>query len=934
MFVILILSSIIMMSFLVSVKASISEIDNALNNAILYLEDVQKTSQGHEGEFATYRWLLPSQIDKEYNFTVFTTPFVLYTLNLLTRTHSDLAQVGTSAFENMRSLAATFLLSNVETLEGHTGIWRFYGPGSDLPPDLDSTCCNLECLLSFNPALWGDPISGDLTDYFLNYRRVDGAFYTWFEVPSDVCAGTTANVLFFYAARNEEHRIQTTMDWLNDQIDKMILGLAYHELYYRSPYAFTYFVARAYTDGGAETFLSASQREDIRNYILADQEADGSWPTYSEYVGPEDELETALALISLINLGFSELTSSEQANVEKGIEYLLNAQNPDGSWPCACFYLGGPPKIYFGSKEHTTAICMEALAKYARTTSWTTTMAVSTQSTEDSYDPSSAVDSSGNVHIAWTDETSYLGSGTDKDIFYRRYEPGSGWITVDVVSTQNTGYSINPSLAVDWQGNAHVVWEDNTNYEDCGNDFDVFYKRWQVAQGTWTNTEVVSIGSDAWSGEPAVAVDSDGMVHVVWSDGTNYESCGTDYDVFYKRYDPGSGWGDVVVVSTESTESSLFLSIAVGPDDAVHVVWSDLTNYESCGIEYDVFYKRYDPSSGLGNLVVVSTESTGNSLFPSVAADSLNNVHIAWHDLTNYAGSGTDSDIFYKRYETGSGWTTTKIVSTESTGNSEEPSVVADSNGNTHIAWTDETDYLNSETDKDIFYKQGELPTYTLTITRSDGGTTVPVPETYKYIRRRTISVTAIPFAGYRFDHWELDGSNVGDNNPYSVFMDRNHDLHAVFESLPPACQVSPTSLNFGTVYLGSHRDKTFTITNTGGGTLTGTVSESCSHYSIVSGGGSYSLGAGQSVTVTVRFAPTEEKTYTCTIETGTGICSDVSCTGTGYEPTGVGGVIIPIDKLGLLAPYIISTSIIAVTATATIIYAKRKSKHRKTKNK
>lgn len=352
------------MLFLVPAKRRNLNIDAALENAILYLEKVQSPAQGQVGEFAAYLWLLPDQSDKEYNFAVFTTPFVLHTLNQLALTHSNLSQVRTEAFEDMKSLAAAHLLNNMETLEGHAGVWRFYGPGDILPPDLDDTCCNLECLLSMNASLWGDRISDDLTAYFLKYRDEEGAFYTWMaDPPFEVCAGVNANVLFFYASRNEEQTIQTAMDWLHGQISKMLLGQPYNAVHYRSPYAFTYFVSRAYADGGAQTFLNASQRESMRSYILADQEADGSWPT--QYVGSEDELETALALVSLANLGSSELTSDELAKVEKGMEYLLNAQNLDGSWPCACFYLGALPDIHFGSNELTTAICMEALAKFS-----------------------------------------------------------------------------------------------------------------------------------------------------------------------------------------------------------------------------------------------------------------------------------------------------------------------------------------------------------------------------------------------------------------------------------------------------------------------------------------------------------------------------------------------------------------------------------------
>jgi immune inhibitor A len=104
----------------------------------------------------------------------------------------------------------------------------------------------------------------------------------------------------------------------------------------------------------------------------------------------------------------------------------------------------------------------------------------------------------------------------------------------------------------------------------------------------------------------------------------------------------------------------------------------------------------------------------------------------------------------------------------------------------------------------------------------------------------------------------------------------------------PPACLVDPVSLDFGTVTVGGSTDDTFTITNTGGGTLAGTVSEACGEYSIVSGGGAYSLGAGQSVVVTVRFTPSTGDTFVCVVETGETSCSDVSCLGVGEDLTDV----------------------------------------------
>ena len=73
------------------------------------------------------------------------------------------------------------------------------------------------------------------------------------------------------------------------------------------------------------------------------------------------------------------------------------------------------------------------------------------------------------------------------------------------------------------------------------------------------------------------------------------------------------------------------------------------------------------------------------------------------------------------------------------------------------------------------------LPTYNLTITATVGGTTNPAPGTYCYTANSTVQVTAIPDANYLFDHWELDGSNVSSANPYTVTMNQDHVLIAVF---------------------------------------------------------------------------------------------------------------------------------------------------------
>jgi hypothetical protein len=346
---------------------------------------------------------------------------------------------------------------------------------------------------------------------------------------------------------------------------------------------------------------------------------------------------------------------------------------------------------------------------------WTASEMVSTESIDIAASPKLAMDGDGNIHVVWEDQTNYTGcksAGEIRDIFYKRWNATSGtWTTTEVVSTESTIHSNDPSMVVDGDGNVHVVWEDQTDYNGAGLDYDIFYKWWNASLDNWTTTEVVSTESTSSSTAPSIMMDGAGNVHVVWTDQTDYAGCkfgGEVYDLFYKRWNATSStWTTTEVVSTESTGDSYMSSIVVDNDGNAHVVWSDKTNYSGAGVDNDLFYKCWNTS--LNNWTttdVVSTESTGHSYSPSIMMDGAGNIHVVWTDWSDYNGSGTDYDIFYKhRNATSSTWATTKVVSTESTGDSDKPSIAVDGVGDVHVAWSDKTNYSGAGTDNDIFYK-------------------------------------------------------------------------------------------------------------------------------------------------------------------------------------------------------------------------------------
>lgn len=91
------------------------------------------------------------------------------------------------------------------------------------------------------------------------------------------------------------------------------------------------------------------------------------------------------------------------------------------------------------------------------------------------------------------------------------------------------------------------------------------------------------------------------------------------------------------------------------------------------------------------------------------------------------------------------------------------------------------TVYMDAPHTITAYYSQ--IIAYTLTVVASTGGTTDPTPGTYTCLADSTVQVTALPNSNYMFNHWELNGADVGSTNPLTIVMDRDQMIKAVFSS-------------------------------------------------------------------------------------------------------------------------------------------------------
>ena len=259
------------------------------------------------------------------------------------------------------------------------------------------------------------------------------------------------------------------------------------------------------------------------------------------------------------------------------------------------------------------------------------------------YYPSVAVDSQDNVHVVWTGKG--WGSNPNYNNIQYRKRTSSGWQAQEAV-TDKDSTQYNPAIAIDSQGNVHVVWYgggwgSNPNY------YNIQYRK-RTSAG-WQAQEALTDKDDKQY-DPAIAIDSQDNVHIVW-EGGGWGSNPDYYNIQYRKR-TSSGWQAQEAV-TDKDDDQYYPSIAVDSQDNIHIVWEGWgwgTNTGNANTQY-----RKRTSSGWQTQEAV-TDVNYNQFDQTIAIDSQDNVHVIWTGK----GWGSNPDYYNVQYRkrTPSGWQT------------------------------------------------------------------------------------------------------------------------------------------------------------------------------------------------------------------------------------------------------------------------------------
>lgn len=304
---------------------------------------------------------------------------------------------------------------------------------------------------------------------------------------------------------------------------------------------------------------------------------------------------------------------------------------------------------------------------------------VNTYTGSDQFFPSVAALSGGGYVVSWM-STGEDGSGYG--VYAQLYDVEGAKVGGEAqVNTYTASDQANPTVAALSGGGYVVIWQ---SYGQDGQDWGVYAQGYDAA-GDKVGGEVhVSTTIPGPEFAPNATGLADGGYVVTWFGGVNYP-----WDIFAQRYDAdGARVGGETLINTTTAGAQWYPSVAALSSGGYVVTWQSVGGASS---DFDIYAQRYDAAGvKVGGEMLVNTTTVGDQGAPSITGLADGGCVIVWNS-PGQDGSGLG--VYEQRFDTsGAKVGAETLVNTTTSGDQQESTVTALSDGGFVITWMGQSD--------------------------------------------------------------------------------------------------------------------------------------------------------------------------------------------------------------------------------------------------
>jgi hypothetical protein len=297
---------------------------------------------------------------------------------------------------------------------------------------------------------------------------------------------------------------------------------------------------------------------------------------------------------------------------------------------------------------------------------------INTHQQYDQYDPSIAMNASGEFVVVWTSEgQDEFNGGIYGQRFFANGQRSGGEFMISVSPTAN---QTQPAVAIDADGNFAATWYSYSGQDGSGGG--IYGRRFNAAGVAQGGEFLVNQTIESDQEHPAIAMDAKGNLIIAWEDSRSLNPSGSR--IYARRYGAdGVALSDQFRVNT--TQGGEYPTIAIDTRGNFAIAYS--------GDRRWIRMQRYNAAGEpIGDELVANNPSTRGQYGPTAAYAANGDLVVTWY--SDPSGGG-EYDIFARRYSSHTS-VVSELISVNATlqYRQHEPAVAIDSVGNFVIAWS------------------------------------------------------------------------------------------------------------------------------------------------------------------------------------------------------------------------------------------------------